>query len=69
MNKDELLLTSIKIKVNNNEGTDVLIILCAVSPDGPVVAFNDGDGIKEALMTTLNRIRNGRIRWKEDQYG
>lgn len=52
------------------EGEDFLITVRALTPDGqPVVAFSGGAFLDDAFVTLVNRIANGTLKWREDQFG
>lgn len=65
----DVYLKGIKIRVRDDEGTDVLIVVSVDTNDGPKVCFHSADGIREALMGFVNKHLNGQIKWKDDQYG
>lgn len=64
-----LTVTDIRVRLPNDENGDYLTIIKAQGETGGVVGFGSGLTFGEALAGTLERLYNGSLRWKEDQYG
>lgn len=47
---------------------DLLIVITADGPTGPVVAFHGGENISTIWDRLARRMRNGGLQWKVDQY-
>lgn len=45
-----------------------LVIITVVTAEGPLVAFHNGEGLLSAVEGLAARIRNGSLKWKEDEY-
>lgn len=64
-----MAIYEIRIKVWENESAGLLMVIKAHDGEGtPVVGFHTGGHPVEMLASAARRIRNGSIRWKEDQY-
>ena len=48
--------------------TDMLIVLAAAGTEGRVVAFHNVEDAITVWKGLAARIRNGSLKWKEDQY-
>lgn len=61
-------ITGIRFKGPNTYGADWMVIITAVFDEKYVVAFVFGDSIAVCMKTLVNKIRNGGLKWKDDQY-
>ena len=59
---------SMLFKLYTGDREDVFVVVKADSEGGPVVAFGGGMTLGEALRSTLERMYNGSIKWKADEY-
>lgn len=65
----EMVPTSIKLRIGVTDEVETLCIVEAVGGDGtPVVGFNGAQSPSEALIGAINRIRNGQMKWRVDEY-
>jgi hypothetical protein len=63
-------LMGLSVRKPREEGQDYLITLRALSHDGqPVIAFSGGAGLGDAFVTLVNRLENGSLKWREDEFG
>jgi len=65
----DVYIESMTIRGSIGEGGDLLIVIRAISDEGKVVAFHNVDDSTTMWVGLANRMRNGSIKWKEDQYG
>lgn len=61
-------LKQIRIKCDLKGGGGWMAVVTALTPNGDQVAFHRGDDFREALEGVLSRIRNGSLKWKDDEY-
>ena len=62
-------VSGVKIKLGGADGMESLVIVTGRNGDGlPVVAFHSALGGLDALAGALNRLANGGLKWKEDEY-
>lgn len=45
-----------------------LAIVTAVTAEGPIVTFHSAEGIVSTIEGLSNKLRNGSLKWKEDEY-
>jgi hypothetical protein len=65
----EVELLNIKVRLGSPGGEETLVIVTGTWGDGtPVVAFHAAQSPSDAVAGCLNRIRNGTMKWREDQY-
>lgn len=66
----EYELLGLSIKCPRSEGDDYLVTVRALDAAGqPVVAFHGAYNLLELLIGVSNRISNGGLRWKVDEWG
>lgn len=58
-------LTGVSIKV---QPTGLLMILKAISPEGPVIAFVGGSSLEDIMRKVKATIADGGVRWREDRF-
>lgn len=68
MEQDDVVLKAIRLAYAGGPQGDVLCIMTATTEEAGVVAFCSGSSLSAVLCTVSNQIRNGSIKWKEDQY-
>ncbi len=62
-------LVSVKLKLGDPGNAQTLVVFTGVdSEGGNVVGFSGGFYPVEALVEGINRIRNGKMRWRIDEY-
>jgi hypothetical protein len=69
LSEEDLLLTSMTVRLPGYDRTDYLLVLRGTTPQGPVVAFHNAPTLWETMEGVVNRLKNGSLKWKEDQYG
>jgi hypothetical protein len=65
---DDTWVRSLSIRLPDGVRTSYLIVARADTPEGAVVAFHDAPQLLEALGGFCERLRNGSLRWKPDEY-
>ena len=68
LQREDHTVHRITIKGNWSHHDELLIILVADTPEGPVVAFHQVDDLSGLWKGLWGRLRNGSLRWREDQY-
>ncbi len=63
-----ITIKSLKARCPQGETGGYLLVVTAVGEGGPVVAFQDGDSLAEVIVGFINRLENGSVKWKEDQF-
>jgi hypothetical protein len=61
-------ITEIRIRRRNPETGEVLVIVKARDEEMSYVGFHSEPETELALKGALERVRNGQMRWREDQY-
>lgn len=62
-------LVSIRLKGPQDIGDEYLLVARAIGTDGePVVAFHSSESATGAVIGFANRMRNGTLKWHEDEY-
>ncbi len=56
------------LAVKGGEG-DCLLVIKAVFPGGPQVAFVGGDNLGSSLIKAVREASQDKLRWREDRYG
>jgi hypothetical protein len=63
-------MQGLKMRLGVTDSMPTLVIVMALDGEGaPIVGFNEAMSPAEALIGAVNRIANGSMKWKEDQYG
>ena len=65
---DAPTLLEIRVKCDPADDMGVLIVVKALSDDGPVVAFHRGESVVEAIQGASRRLKNHTLKWREDGY-
>lgn len=65
----DLFIQSMTIRLPSYDRAEYLLVLRGTTPDGAVVAFHNAPTLWETIEGTVNRLKNGSLKWKEDQYG
>ena len=60
---------ALRFKAPDVEGGDWMAIVTVTLDGAAAVAFVFGSTFGECLRTLANKMENGSIQWKEDQYG
>lgn len=67
---DDVHITRVTLKGSWSEGEELLVIINADGPDGPVVGFHRVAHIESLWQGLLSRLDRKDIQWKEDKpYG
>lgn len=65
----EFQIGSIKVRLGETDNTETLVIVCGELSDGtPVVGFSSALVPSEALVGAINRVVNGSMKWRDDDY-
>jgi hypothetical protein len=60
---------TMKVRFAGDVHGECLIIATGWDHDGtPVVTFHSGVGAHQALLTFLQRVQNGTLKWRPDEY-
>jgi len=62
------LITRITIRGVVTQGAGLLVILAASGDDGATVAFHNVDEVSTMWRGLANRMRNGSLKWRPDEY-
>ena len=65
---DGLYVKRVSIKGTWSTNTDMLVIITAAGPEGPLVAFHNVDDVFGLWRGLGNRMRNGSLKWRDDEY-
>jgi hypothetical protein len=69
LEEDTLAVTGINFRAPSVEKPDWLVVVKAVGPAGTkMVAFGGGSTFAEAMKSTLERLYNRSLKWREDQW-
>ncbi len=61
------MLTEVRLKLDADEGTSVLMILKATGSEGSLVAFVGGADMVSVILSAAKKIVAGVLRWREDR--
>lgn len=67
LDDDDFIVTHINCKRPDAYQTDWLIVVKAETPDGRVVGFGGGSELADALRSTLKRLYNRSMKFREDR--
>lgn len=63
-------LKGFSVKAPPEERGEYLLVLRGLDPEGvPVVSFTSATTLEECFRSAVARMRNGQMRWREDEYG
>lgn len=65
----ELDVSGLSIRFPDGSGAEYLVTVRARVDGVKVVAFHSAYAIGETLRGLYNRMKAGKLKWKEDQYG
>ena len=65
---EEFMVRRITFRCDGDPRGSWLAIITGDDGSGPVVAFHSGDGLTATIEGLAAKIRNGSLKWKEDQY-
>lgn len=68
LHEEEIHITAIRFKPRGLEAGEWLAVVTAEMDGSAVVAFHSGDGFVTTVTGICNRIMNGSLKWKEDEY-
>lgn len=68
MLEEGIEITAIKFRATAGPTGEWLAIVTARTENNGVVAFHSGTSFAECLEGVCNRIVNGSLKWKEDEY-
>lgn len=70
MAEEGMWIKAVKIQAPTDERAEWLVVVTVETESDAIVGFGNGDSFSSALTGTLQRIRNGSIKWQEDKpYG
>lgn len=69
MNSGTERLVALKLRAPKGPGGEWLAVVSTLVDDERFVAFSSGVDFVVCLQTLGARLRNGSLKWKEDQYG
>ena len=61
-------LRQLRIKAPAQIGGEWFAVVTAYLEDAPVVAFHSGSSFVSTIEGVCNRINNGSLKWKDDEY-
>lgn len=65
----EVLISTVKLRLGETDNTETLVVVCGELSDGtPVVGFSTALVPSEALVGAINRVVNGNMNWRQDDY-
>lgn len=65
---DDIEVDSLRVRAPRERAGEWLVIVKAWHGNKPMVAFHSALSFAEALIGTINRMRNKSLKWKEDEY-
>lgn len=68
MSRHDMYIQQIKFVSKDDEGNDWLVVCTIDSTDGPMIGFHGASSFGEGLAGLINRIGNGTMKWKPDDY-
>lgn len=68
LHEDGVTVKMIKLKASPNPNGDWLAIVTASTENGEVVAFHSSDDLSSTITGVGAKLRNGSLKWKEDEY-
>jgi len=67
--KDGNELRDIRLKAPSEEEGEWFVVVRAVLEGDPFVGFHNAFSAGDALRGAINRILNGKMKWRSDDYG
>jgi len=64
----DIHITTIRLRAPSVEGGEWLAVVKATTENGNIVGFHGGTGLGDLVSGLANRLNNGSIKWKEDEY-
>ena len=62
-------VTAWRIRAPRDENDDYMVVVTAIGVDGEaLVGFHSGVSLAETIAGMCNRVRNGSMRWRPDEY-
>lgn len=68
MEHDGNTIKAIRFMAKGGATGEWLAVITAVGEGGAVVAFHSGEGLTQVIEGTMNRLNNGSLKWKADEY-
>lgn len=68
LGRDDVDIMRVTIKGHVGGDEPLLVVLVADGPEGPVVAFHNADEVYGLWSGLSNRIKNGNVKWRPDEY-
>lgn len=63
-----IYVRGLRVRLPNGDQGDYLVVVTANAEGRPVVAFNNGYSLGEALLSTVKRLETGDVVWRDDKY-
>lgn len=63
-----MMVKSIKIRLPNAPGGDYMAVITADTTEGSKVSFHGGSSLPDVLRGLCERLNNGRLKWRDDEY-
>lgn len=65
---DHGIVKAIRFKAPRSVGGEWLVVVQVSTEKGGVVGFHSADDFSEAVKGLSSRLRNGSIKWRDDEY-
>jgi len=63
-----IFIKAFRLVLKDPDLDEWLVVITASTENGQIVAFHGGTSMIEAFTSALNRLVNGSLKWKEDEY-
>jgi len=68
MEDEGWLLKAIRFAPQGSAAGEWLAVITVQSPEGPLVSFHGGSTFADCIEGLRNRLKNGSLKWKVDEY-
>lgn len=65
--EDGVRVTEIRLKLDADNRTSVLVVVKGIDDEGAVVGFTGGRDLEAAVLSLEGRLKAGTMRWREDR--
>jgi hypothetical protein len=66
--EEGFLITGFSVRLPRTEDQDVLVVVRAITAEGPVVGFHGSLDLGEAIVGMIGRLQANTMKWKDDEY-